>query len=75
MTTREMIEAELGRIPEERLGELYGLIRTFADTAAPASKPSLMSKLRAIQIEGPPDFAANLDQYLNGEKSLGEDVH
>ncbi len=30
MTTMELIRAEIGRIPEEHLGELYGLVREFA---------------------------------------------
>jgi hypothetical protein len=63
MTTRELIEAEIGKIPEERLGELYGLIRSFAASQA-ASSPqpdSIMAKLRKVRIEGPADFAANLD--------------
>lgn len=32
---------------------------------------SFLSKLKAISIEGPEDFAANIDQYLSGEKSIG----
>jgi hypothetical protein len=75
MTTRELIEAEIGKIPEERLDELYALVRSFAASKANSAGPGIMAKLREVRIEAPPDFAANLDLYLSGEKSVGEDVH
>ncbi|HEX9987815.1 MAG TPA: SRPBCC domain-containing protein [Chloroflexia bacterium] len=33
-------------------------------------KQSLMSRLRNIKIEGPEDFAANIDLYMSGEKRI-----
>jgi|GEM_PF-2464694 hypothetical protein len=34
-------------------------------------KPSLMSQLRSIEkINGPSDFAENIDAYLNGDKQF-----
>jgi hypothetical protein len=34
-------------------------------------KPSLMSQLRSIEkIDGPSDFAENIDAYLNGDKQF-----
>ena len=74
MTTRELIEAEIGKIPEERLGELYAVIRSFVASKRGSPGPGIMAKLREVRIEAPPDFAANLDLYLSGEKSVGEDV-
>jgi len=79
MTPLERIQAEIGRIPEDRLDELYGMIRQFAGTQPHASQPSeakpgIMARLREVQIEAPPDFAANLDLYLSGEKSVDETV-
>lgn len=59
MTTIEMIQAEIGRIPEQRLGELYLLIKHFSETAPRQETSGIMSKLRAIQIEGPVDFSTN----------------
>ncbi|NUQ65005.1 MAG: hypothetical protein HUU20_21280 [Pirellulales bacterium] len=75
MTTRELIEAEIGKIPEDRLDELYGLIRDFAGAKAASARPGIMAKLREVRIEAPSDFAANLDLYLSGEKSVPEDIH
>ena len=74
MTTRELIQAEIGKIPEERLDELYALIRGFVASKAGSPGRGVMAKLREVRIEAPPDFAANLDLYLSGEKSVGENV-
>ena len=75
MTTIELIQAEISNIPEERLGELYGLIREFAASKPVSARPGIMAKLREVRIEAPVDFATNLDLYLSGEKSVGEDIH
>ena len=75
MTTLELIQVEIGKIPEERLGELYGIIREFAASKPATSRPGIMAKLREVRIEAPEDFATNLDLYLSGEKSVGEDIH
>jgi hypothetical protein len=55
------------------------MIRQFVATQPSASRPTdaklgIMAKLREVQIEAPPDFAANLDLYLSGEKSVDETV-
>lgn len=73
MTMRELIQTEIANVPEEKLDELYRLIRHFT-TAQTSPSNSIMAKLREIRIEAPADFAANLDLYLNGEKNGGENV-
>ena len=75
MTTRQLIHSEIARIPDESLGELYGLVQQFVAAKAANSTPGIMARLREIRIEAPADFAANLDLYLNGEKCAGDDVH
>jgi hypothetical protein len=75
MTTIELIQAEIGKIPEERLRELYGVIREFAASKPATRQPGITAKLREVRIEAPVDFAANLDLYLSGEKSVAEDIH
>lgn len=75
MTTRELIQAEIGKIPEDRLEEVYGFIRSFTAKQSPSGGPGFIEKLREIRIEAPADFAANLDLYLSGEKSVCDDVH
>ena len=73
MTTRELIQAEIANVPDEKLEELYRLVQHFTAAAAPTCG-GIMAKLREIRIEAPADFAANLDLYLSGEKNVGEDV-
>jgi hypothetical protein len=68
VTTKELIFAEIERIDEAHLDELYTVIKQFAQAQQPANKPSLMAKLKRIQIDAPEDFAANLDMYVSGEK-------
>ena len=66
MTTRELIQAEIGKIPEERLGELYALIRSFVASNTGSPGPGIMTRLREVQIDAPSDFAANLGLHVNG---------
>lgn len=75
MTTKELIHAEIERLSEEDLEKLYHFIRSFTPSTPKEDGRSLMSKLRSIQIQGPADFAANLDLYLSGEKSFEPDIH
>ena len=75
MATRQQIEAEIDRIPEDRLDEFYDLVRGFAASKPVSATPGIMAKLREVRIEAPPDFAANLDLYLSGEKSVCEGIH
>ena len=74
MTTKEMIIAEIDNLNEEELNEIYNLIRSFGGSSATGKKQSLMSSLLEIQIDGPEDFAANLDLYLSGEKREEHDI-
>lgn len=70
MTNKEKIYAEIESISEEYFEELYWLIKKFADAKPIKKESTFMSKLKSIEIEGTEDFAANLDLYLNGEKSI-----
>jgi Zn-dependent M16 (insulinase) family peptidase len=68
MTTRELIQAEIERMSEEDLEKLYAMARSLTQSQTTPEKSTLMDGLLEIQIEGPPDFATNLDLYLSGEK-------
>jgi hypothetical protein len=70
MATREEIKSEVENVPEERLDELYRVVRTFSREKSGDGKESFLARLSRIQIDGPEDFAANFDLYLNGEKSI-----
>lgn len=45
-----------------------------SDQSEQSSKKSLMWKLKQIKIDGPEDFAENLDLYLSGEKRIEPDI-
>ena len=75
MTTKELIQAEIDRISEEDLGELYSLVRDFTQLKQQGRKQSLMSKLKAIRIDAPEDFSTNFDLYASGEKGAESDLH
>ncbi len=68
MTTKEAIKAEIDKMSEEELNDLYALVKRFVESKGTGKKQSIMEKLREIQFDGPEDFAANLDLYLSGEK-------
>lgn len=63
MTIREIIDAELDKMDDTYLAELYEIIQQFAQSRHPTQRPTLMHKLRSVQIDGPPDLATNLDKY------------
>ncbi len=70
MTTKELIQAEIGPLDENDLNEIYSIIRRFIESKRHASHPSLMAKLKRVKIYAPPDFATNLDLYVSGEKCV-----
>ncbi len=71
MISKELIKEEIERVPEERLDDLYSVIKSYSETRTPSNGRSLMSKLRDVTINGPEDFAENIDLYLTGEKTVG----
>lgn len=52
-------------------------VETYKNLVQPeqsGKKQSLLSKLKQIKIDGPEDFAENLDLYLSGEKRIEPDI-
>ena len=68
MSTKELIEAEIQRMDEDQLRELYQVMKQITKLENRVSPPSLMSKLKQVKIQAPEDFASNLDLYASGEK-------
>ena len=68
---KEIIKSEIERVPEERLDELYEVVKVYSRTESESNGGTLFSKLMKISIDGPKDFAENLDLYLSGEKTIG----
>jgi len=75
MTTKELIQAEIDTLSDEELDELYPVVKNFTQSKRHAKPRSLMAALRCIQIDAPPDFTANLDLYVRGEKRVEPDLH
>lgn len=67
--TKELIKAEIDRVDEDQLDELYEIVLRFS-RGKEEGGATLMDQLMEIRIEAPEDFAANFDLYLNGEKSV-----
>ena len=75
MTTKELIQAEIDRVSDEDIDELYSLVKDFTQSKQQSRKQSLMSKLRAIRIDAPEDFSTDFDLYASGEKGAESDLH
>ncbi len=75
MSTKELIQAEIDTLSEEDLEALYALIKHFIQSKRRAKPQNFMAALRGIHIDAPPNFAANLDLYVSGEKRVDPDLH
>jgi hypothetical protein len=74
MTIKQMIQAEIDKVDEKSLKDLYLLIQEYV-AAKENHRSDIMTKLKGIAIEAPADFAANFDAYASGDKRVGEDLH
>jgi hypothetical protein len=76
MTTKEKILQELDNLNEEELELFHKLVQQFLQTRREkATQPTLLEQLSHMQIDGPEDFAENIDLYLTGEKQFAPDLH
>jgi DNA polymerase/3'-5' exonuclease PolX len=74
MTLKDLIYAEIEKLEEQNLTELYAVIQDFAQIKSPQTKIGALQKLKQIKIQAPEDFAANLDLYLNGDQQFVNDA-
>ncbi len=65
MTVKEKIIAEIEKIPEQKLPELFKKIKDFEESEL---KPNLMEQLRKIKISASPDFSTTSTLYPIVEK-------
>ena len=60
MVTREEVVAEIQRVPEKHLGELYRIIKSYEGNGDESeSGENIMAKLREIKISASPDFSTS----------------
>jgi hypothetical protein len=62
MTVKDLIYAEIDKIGEENLDELYEVVQNFVHIKSNQHRTGALSKLRRIKIQAPEDFAAKLGQ-------------
>lgn len=64
MVTREEVIAEIQKLPEKHLDELYQIIKNY-ETASVKDEPnqSVMAALRQIKISASPDFSTRANLY------------
>ena len=64
MVTREDIVAELQKVPEEHLDELYRIIKRYEETSEEdGMNQNVMAQLRQIKISASPDFSIKANLY------------
>lgn len=69
--TIEDIKKEVEKVPVDKLEGLYRYVRSLADLRPrKQSRESFIERMNKIRIDGPPDFATNLDDYLYGDKNI-----
>jgi hypothetical protein len=69
--TIEDIKKEVERVPVDKLEGLYHYVRSLADLRPrKQSRESFIERMNKIRIDGPPDLATNLDDYLYGDKNI-----
>jgi len=72
MVTREDVVAEIKRVPEKHLDELYRIIKNYEENGEQSEAgESVMAKLRQIKISAPWDFSTKANLY-DPEKQDGE---
>ncbi|MCY7332287.1 MAG: hypothetical protein LH649_06430 [Pseudanabaena sp. CAN_BIN31] len=75
MTLKELIYAEINKVEQDNLDELYEFVKQFANAKSTVKpKTGILNKLKRIKIQAPVDFATNIDQYMSGEKNL-DNIH
>jgi hypothetical protein len=62
MVTREEIVAEIRKVPEKHLEELYKVVKDFEESED-SSGQNVMAALRQIKISASPDFSMKANLY------------
>ncbi|MGI8656665.1 MAG: hypothetical protein ACR2LC_15785 [Pyrinomonadaceae bacterium] len=63
MVTREEIVAEIRKVPEKHLEELYKVVKDFEERSEESSGQNVMAALRQIKISASPDFSMKANLY------------
>ena len=64
MVTREDIVAEIQRVPEKHLDEIYKILKKYEENGErDAADLSIMASLREIKISASPDLSTKANLY------------
>ncbi len=64
MVTREEVIAEIQKVPEKHLDELYRIVKNYEMASGEdESNQSVMATLRQIKISASPDFSIKANLY------------
>lgn len=74
MITKQLVHAEIERLPDEDLDAVYFFILQVKRTKGKLQS-SFLQKLKQVQISAPADFSANHDAYANGAERADTDLH
>ena len=73
MVTREDIVAEIKRVPEKHLDEIYKILKNYEENGErDAADLSVMASLREIKISASPDLSTKAANLYDLEKRDGE---
>lgn len=73
--TKENIKQEIEKVSDEDLETLYKYVKNLTELKPKKqSKESFIAKMQKIRINAPSDFAANIDEYLYGDKTIEGDI-
>jgi len=73
MVTKQLLHAEVDRLPDEDLDTVYSFILQVKQTKTQLSA-SLIQKLKQVHITAPADFSANHDVYASGAEDADSDI-
>ncbi len=72
MITREEVIAEIQRVPDKHLGEVYHIIKSYEENGDESgAADNVMAKLRQIRISASPDFSTNANLYDLDKQDAG----
>lgn len=76
MSTKELLVSQINALSQEELEELLAFVQQYlASRKQVKARPGFLESLASVQIDGPEDFAENIDLYLSGEKQVAPAVH
>ncbi len=75
MTAKEQLHVEIDALDDRNVTTVSEFVRQIIKSQTSERSGDLLTMLRQVQIDGPVDFSENLDLYMNGEKSVSDDVH